>query len=57
MLTQHRLRHKRYSGRLVDARDCVNSQGCLSNSIKYQVQHGSGIYCGGRESDQAECLV
>lgn len=56
MLTQHRLRHKRYSGRLVDARDRVNSQGCLSNSMKYQLR-GSGIYCDGGESDQAECLV
>lgn len=46
VLTQHRLRHKRYSGRLVDARDRVNSQGCLSYSIKHQVQNGSDLYCG-----------
>lgn len=57
MLTLHRLRHKRHSGRLVDAKDRVSSQGCLSYSIKYQVQHGSDLYCDGGESDQAECFV
>lgn len=28
----------------------MNSQGCLSNCVKYQVEHGSILYCDGGES-------